>query len=472
MRFCFPLGVVAALCLLSPSVPSAAADIPPKTDPTKPASEKAPLAVEKALAFLVKDTAKWRKERNCATCHHGVLTVSALSEAKSQGYSVAAEELSEITAWTRDHFVPRFSKPRDPRFGWNLVSMPAIYLGMMSQTLPILSRDETRTIADHLARHQEEDGAWLTPPPANGPPPFWESRETVALLALLAWEPGVAPASREKALAWLASNKPAQTTQATSLRLLLDLRSGKPAEQVRQGIDALFKRQNADGGWSLFDGLPSDAYSTGQSLWVLSFARIEKDRSDIARAVSFLVASQKENGSWAMTSRDHSGGVKKKNPMPITYFGSAWATLGLVRFVPPALDPAARQKQAIAEIQRLNGTFEVDGKSPDKPVVRVTIAYEVDDAEVAGLSARLTAFPQLTTLEFKSPKITDAGLAHLKSLSQLRSLSLEGAAVTDAGLVHLKELTYLEALNVKGTKVTDGGVEELKKALPKAKVDR
>jgi hypothetical protein len=35
-----------------------------------------------------------------------------------------------------------------------------------------------------------------------------------------------------------------------------------------------------------------------------------------------------------MTSRAHPGATPFKNPVPITYFGSAWATLGLMRCVP------------------------------------------------------------------------------------------------------------------------------------------
>ena len=104
--------------------------------------------------------------------------------------------------------------------------------------------DEMNDIAVHLAARQGEDGAWELPPPKNGPPPTWESRETVALLALLAWEPYVshdakeaaaARTSREKAAAWLSKTKPTDTTQATALRLLLDVRTGKPAEQVQLG---------------------------------------------------------------------------------------------------------------------------------------------------------------------------------------------------------------------------------------------
>ena len=67
---------------------------------------------------------------------------------------------------------------------------------------------------------------------------------------------------------------------------------------------------------------------TGQALYVLSPASVPNARREFQRAVSFLIANQNEDGSWPMTSRT------AKFQVPIIYFGSAWATLGLTRTVP------------------------------------------------------------------------------------------------------------------------------------------
>ena len=305
--------------------------------------EQARKTLQRALTFLEKDAVKWRKERTCASCHHGIMTVWALSEAKNQGHAVDAQALADMIAWTKGRFAPPPSGPQAPQPG--LASMPLIYLGMMSQNLPILSRDEINRIAVHLASRQGEAGAWDSPPPKNGPPPTWESRETVALLALLAWEPyvpadakeaAVARASREKAVTWLNKTKSTDTTQAVSLRLLLDARTGTPEKQLQLAIDRLLKRQSADGGWRQTNDLPSDAYATGQALYALSFARVKSDRPEIQRAISFLAATQRDDGSWPMKSRAHPGVKPFTNPVPITYFGTAWTTLGLARLVPAA----------------------------------------------------------------------------------------------------------------------------------------
>jgi hypothetical protein len=303
-------------------------------------------AVERGLAFLEKDAAKWRKERNCSSCHHGTMTVWALCEAKSQGYPVAAETLADTVKWTKER-LKDIDKPRDTRPGWSMVSTAAVYLAVMAQTVPkqeALSPDELRRIAGHLVRHQEADGswAWSLAPAKNRPPPVFESDEIVTRLAYLALGPYVPAdpakksnvrASREKASAWLGKTKPSDSTQAMAVRLLGKVRAGESAKACAPELADLLARQNKDGGWGQLKDLPSDAYATGQALYVLNLAGVNNNRAEIQRGVAFLVASQKEDGSWPMKSRAHPGEKPMTNPVPITYFGSAWATLGLLRSV-------------------------------------------------------------------------------------------------------------------------------------------
>jgi hypothetical protein len=101
------------------------------------------------------------------------------------------------------------------------------------------------------------------------------------------------------------------------------------------------------------------------------------------------------------------------------------------------------QAKAVAEIRRLHGRVTVDEKSPDKPVIGVSLA---------------------------SPMVTDVALEHLQCLTQLQSLKLAHTHVTDVGLAHLKGLTKLLELYLTGTQVTDAGVEKLQQALPRCRI--
>jgi squalene cyclase len=98
-----------------------------------------------------------------------------------------------------------------------------------------------------------------------------------------------------------------------------------------------FSLQRADGGWSqTVPDLKSDAFATGQTLYVLSLAGLRAERSEIKRGLDFLVATQKPDGSWPMISRSTPDGSpgSAKLLTPITCTASSWATLGLVRLVP------------------------------------------------------------------------------------------------------------------------------------------
>jgi hypothetical protein len=295
------------------------------------------------LAFLQADAVAWRKERNCSTCHHGTLTVWALSEAQSAGYAVDAKFLADSLAWTKER-LERIDLPRDERPGWSMVNSPALYLATMAQAIPrqtILTEDELRRIADHLVWHQEADGewSWASAPAKNRPPPFFESDEVATRLALIALRaPSLAQsesavgiqASREKALAWLAKSEPNDTTQAAALRLVMH---AGPADARSAAIERFVARQKDDGGWSQTPDRASDAYATGQALYVLNLVGVPRERETVQRGVHFLLTTQREDGSWPMTRRGHPGVTPGSFIVPITYFGSAWGTLGLIRSV-------------------------------------------------------------------------------------------------------------------------------------------
>ncbi|MDA1212334.1 MAG: hypothetical protein O2955_07450 [Planctomycetota bacterium] len=314
-------------------------------------------AIEKGLEFLIADAAKWRKDRECATCHHGTVTVFALSEAKHLGFDVASNALAENAKWTKDRWMERFNAVRstDSNPGRRMLNSPAIYLALLPLANPdqtVLSDDELKRIIDHLLGHQEEDGSWSwsMAPAKNRPPPFFESDEVATLLTYIALgenhsddadRNSAMAVGREKAAAWLNHTEPTNTTQSSALRLLRNVQDGMSSETMHPQIDSFIARQNEDGGWGQLDELPSDAYGTGQALYALRLAGIPCDNPAIERGVAFLVATQQDDGSWPMTRRGHPGVTPGEFKLPIIYFGSVWGTMGLMRSVNGSCDPSS-----------------------------------------------------------------------------------------------------------------------------------
>src|SRR5262245_51486140 len=180
-----------ALGLLALLVGPARAAAPPSEAPPREATpQQARQAVGRGLTFMLEDAKKWRKERQCSTCHHGTMTVYALTEAKSRGYAVELEALADVMKWTWDRY-DNLDKPRDKRPGWSMVNTPALYLGVMAQAIPTqtaVAPGDLKRIAGHLLRHQETDGywAWSSAPPVNRPTPHFESDAVATLLGSLA----------------------------------------------------------------------------------------------------------------------------------------------------------------------------------------------------------------------------------------------------------------------------------------------
>ncbi len=310
--------------------------------------QKTAQAIDHGLTFLVKDAKKWRDEHKCATCHHGTMTAWALCEAKSQGYPIKDESLADVVKWTKER-LKDIDKPRDKRPGWSMINSPALYLSVMAQAIPkqeALTADDLKRIAGHLLRHQESSGAWAwsSAPPVNRPPPFFESDELATLLALIDLSPYV-PAdgrvksdfrdSRDKGAAWLAKEKPTETTQSLAIRLFRNVHAGLGAKELQPAIDRLLALQNKDGGWGQVKERDSDAFATGQVLYFLTIAGVKPDRKELKRGVGFLVTTQKEDGSWPMKRRGHPGVTPGNYLVPITYLGSAWGTIGLLRISGP-----------------------------------------------------------------------------------------------------------------------------------------
>ena len=316
--------------------------------------------VDRAIKYLQTESAAWLNTRKCAACHHVPMPLWALSEADRQGYVIDKKFVADTTEsllGSKDNLMaskifPDPIAPPDPRPQGRGLNMGLPFLAVAAQSLPALNEGQKQSlklIAEEILKKQQPDGSWeffatLRRPPIN------ESQTTDAAWIIMALEgqtgPDAPKSQREalaKAIAWLDAAKCSDLHQDKALKVLLGVRSGKPRKAVQTTIDELLALQRADGGWSqTVPEVKSDAFATGQTLYVLSLAGFTAERPEIKGGIDFLVATQKSDGSWPMISRSTPNGEPGSSKLltPINCAAGSWATLGLARLVPKVKPPS------------------------------------------------------------------------------------------------------------------------------------
>ena len=295
-------------------------------------------AIRRGVTFLAKDALAWKREHNCASCHHAGLVVWAMHEAKQCGVAVDEPVLAELTKWMAESGEGKTGVPR-PEGRPKALNTKAVYfalaLGAKSQP-DELSQEGLKRLLKTIKEDQTENGSWSAWPETR-PPMFGGSDDSMTALATFALSLNTASdestkAVRDKGVQWLASTKTDDDPQSIAMRLVLWWRVGRSIEECEPLVQRIKERQNTDGGWAQAANMSSDAWATGQALYALAHSRIPPGDPMVERARTFLIKSQRDDGSWPMTSRPTKpGGEGSKSLIPITGAGSAWAVIGLSR---------------------------------------------------------------------------------------------------------------------------------------------
>jgi hypothetical protein len=333
---------------VNPAVETSAAVIPSAT------AEQVHQTVERAIGYIQAESASWLSTRKCAACHHAPLALWAVAEAERDGYPIDkkfAVETVESLLGSKEKLLasrifPNPADPPDPRPQGSGLNMGLPFLAVAARAFPELTdgqKQSLQLIADEIVSKQQPDGSWeffagLRRPPIN------ESQATDAAWIIMALAAETNDASTEsqrtaltKAIAWLDAAGQTNLHQEKAFQVLLGVRAGKPRDALQHTIDQLLALQRPDGGWSQTVPEPrSDAYATGQTLYVLALAGFTAERPEIKRAIDFLVATQLPDGTWPMISRSTPDGSPGSSKLmtPINCATSSWATLGLARVMP------------------------------------------------------------------------------------------------------------------------------------------
>lgn len=312
--------------------------------------------VDRATDYIHTESAAWLNTRKCAACHHAPMVLWALSEAERQGYTIDKKFVTETTEsllgskekLLSSRIFPNPADPPDERPQGRGLNMGLPFLAVAARSLSSLEEGQKQSlklIAEEIVSKQQPDGSWeffagLRRPPIN------ETQTTDAAWIIMALEGEMGPDAPEsvrtslaKATAWLDAAPLTGIHQDKVMKVLMGARSGKPREAMQPTIDELLALQRGDGGWSqTVPELLSDAYATGQTLYVLALVGYTADRPEIKRGIDFLVGTQSPDGTWPMVSRSTPDGSPGSSKLlsPIVCTASSWATLALTRLVPKA----------------------------------------------------------------------------------------------------------------------------------------
>ena len=323
----------------------------------------APEAVRRSAALVSRAASNWQQHKTCFSCHHQTLPLLAATELARAGFPLDAAWVKSQAATTHKYFADRIEDMDEGNHvpggsttaGYGLWALSLAQqppdkttTAMVTYLLKIqgVARLQGRPTPD-LSRLQ--NGRWTT---SCRRPPMQGSDIADTVLALVGMEQYATEAQRPqlaKARAaaenWLAQSP--LTTQEDRIWRLWGLHrlAGEAATKatVRKLILAA---QREDGGWPQTNDLPSDAFSTGQTLFVLRQTGSPLDEPAVLRARDYLLRTQQADGSWRVESR-----VKVKaqpyfengDPHGVHQFlstaATAWATAALAQFPLPLSTP-------------------------------------------------------------------------------------------------------------------------------------
>ncbi len=289
--------------------------------------------ITKSLGFLAREGDQWMEDKSCNGCHHMPELLWSHREAKRRGFAVDQSKLDEWIEW---------ANPKTKDTGPGLEQAGLMLLALPEKPLP----EATQAIL----KGQLPDGSWkpagqFADMQRRGPPDAKSNSARLFLLALAASDasPQVVAETRKKAAALLEKTDPPTTVETWVFRGLYARKFGTP-EELEAVRGEILKLQHEDGGWAYVVGqATSDALGTGQVLYLLGQVPAAPDGGAVERAQRWLQGTQREDGGWTGQSTlfskiDRTGPQKAKSLKDVTgiytFWGSAWATIGLLQWVP------------------------------------------------------------------------------------------------------------------------------------------
>jgi len=307
-------------------------------------------AAEKSLALIEKASGAFFINGGCSACHAQNVVDIAAAIGRTRGLHVDEKQTAERQKLNRAFFasmVPNLLERIEPPGGIDLISYAMAGLASSGYAPDRM----TDGIVANIANQQASDGRWIfrvSPRPPIEDGDFF--RTALAIRALKVYgTPGRQAefAERiERAKNWLLTSKP-ETAEDRNYQLLGARWAGADAGTMKRLSTAIVAYQRPDGGWAQRHGLESDAYGTGQTLYSLAECGLSTKDAAYEKGVRFLLATQREDGSWYVRSRAakfqpyFESGFPYGHDQWISSMATGWAAAALAYAVDPAVKRSA-----------------------------------------------------------------------------------------------------------------------------------
>jgi ankyrin repeat protein len=309
-------------------------------EPGAPVDAK--IAAERSVALLEGSSQKFFESSGCISCHHQIVTDMAVAEARGKGLRVDANAIGERLKMLTAGPPPQLLIERMD------IGVPEIFGSILAglAALEIPANPATDMLVANIAASQAADGSWHVINGLGERPPTEDSaisRVALCIRALKAYGPPGRAAEIDariaKARRWLAAAK-AVSSEDHNMQLLGLYWSGADASTLKPLASAILAQQQADGGWRQHPGVRTDAYATGQSLFVLAkTGGVPPADAAYQHGVKFLLSTQAANGSWRVTSRApkfqayFNSGFPYAGDQWISAWATGWAAMAIAQAV-------------------------------------------------------------------------------------------------------------------------------------------